>query len=161
MKKIIITAISAIAVIASVIGCQIYDQNSNETIYTAMNRDSAISWEEYAKPIEQAYKTNTDASKAEVLDAFLEYDAFVTLAKKQVAVNDPSTDLYNVDDVKMSYKTAATTTVALSTAITTVKAKIEAEKANDYISNVKLEGVSIKDLWDKEYKLKWDYNSKK
>ena len=52
-------------------------------------------------------------------------------------------------------------TVALSTAITTVKAKIEAEKENDYISNVKLEGVSIKDLWDKEYKLKWDYNSKK
>ncbi|MBP5448748.1 MAG: hypothetical protein J6Y01_01385 [Spirochaetales bacterium] len=160
MKKIIITAISAIAVIA-LLGCQVYDQNSNETIYTAMNRDSAISWEKYAKPIEQAYKTNTDASKAEVLDAFLEYDAFITLAKKQVAVNDPSTDLYNVDDVKISYKTAATTTTALSTAITTVKAKIEAEKANDYISNVKLEGVSIKDLWDKEYKLKWDYNSKK
>ncbi len=39
MKKIIITAISAIAVIASVIGCQIYDSQTNETLASAMNKD--------------------------------------------------------------------------------------------------------------------------
>ena len=69
MKKIIITAISAIAVIALFIGCQIYDQNSNETIYTAMNRDSAISWEKYAEPINEQYKSCANAITYVTIDA--------------------------------------------------------------------------------------------
>lgn len=41
MKKIIITAISAIAVIASVIGCQIYDSQTNKVLASAMNKDGS------------------------------------------------------------------------------------------------------------------------
>ena len=37
MKKIIITAISAIAVMASVIGCQVYDSQSNANLYPRSN----------------------------------------------------------------------------------------------------------------------------
>lgn len=158
MKKTIITAISAIAVIASVIGCQVYDSQTNETIYTAMNKDSGISWEKYAKPIEAAYKSNDESA---ILDAFLEYDDFVTLAKKKVAVKDASTDLYDVAAVKKSYKNLSVTKTELAKSISDVSADIGDGKADDYISNVKLESVSIKSLWDKEYKLKWDYNSKK
>ncbi len=39
MKKMLIAAISAIAVIASVVGCQVYDSQTNQVLASAMNRD--------------------------------------------------------------------------------------------------------------------------
>ena len=36
-----------------------------------------------------------------------------------------------------------------------------AKKLDEYVPRVELEGVTLKDLWDKENKLKWDWNSVK
>jgi len=76
MKKIIITAISAIAVIASVIGCQIYDSQTNANLYHAGNKLQDLA-ADYNKAC-QDFKDDTSDTTAynEIIDSFWNFTEY-------------------------------------------------------------------------------------
>lgn len=94
MKKIIITAISAIAVIASVIGCQIYDSQTNNVLESWMNKNGSDiqKYEEYSNKFNAACVAMCDSSADadalnEIADTYLGYDKFYAAALTAVQTN--------------------------------------------------------------------------
>ena len=39
MKKMLIAAVAVVSVIASIVGCQVYDSQTNQVLASGMNRD--------------------------------------------------------------------------------------------------------------------------
>ena len=76
MKRAITALTLVCALMLSVVACQVYNPTNNETLYTAMRTEGAISWADYSKKFEEADKDGK-------YDIFKEYEAFRKLYKEQ------------------------------------------------------------------------------
>jgi hypothetical protein len=153
MKRAI-TALALVgALLLSVVACQVYNPTDNSTLYTAMRSEGATSWADYSKEFEEA---DGDA-KYEIL---MEYEAF---RKMETNTDYPWTDktswiaLY--EPLKPAYEAA----------------KKAVETAGDKVTDEQKEALAtatapltamygsvegLKTLWDKEFDVLWDWNSK-
>ena len=214
MKKIIITAISAIAVIASVIGCQIYDSQTNANLYR-----SGVKLQNFAADFAKAcndYKDNSSDEDAynTIMDSFIGFTEFfwektamgsvksVVVANRDAEVKawakgykaqykketgktlTAESDVYkekmaeltvrdneNLHDpewCKETYKTSCVDKGGLYANILEKYNDCSDDEVIDYENieydwNGTLDGGvwSLAALWEKTYKLRWDYNSKK
>ncbi|MBR6200617.1 MAG: hypothetical protein IKQ61_10190 [Spirochaetales bacterium] len=209
MKKIIITAVSAIAVIASVVGCQIYDSQTNANLYHSGVKLQDLA-ADYNKACVDFKDASTDANKAVILDIlidnftehFWEKTAMGSVksvvstertaelnkwvkdqkkAGKTVKKTDPeyqkkqddliARDLENMHSVewcKTKYKSACVNKTDLYASILKKYNDCSDDAVVDYNDmeydwNGTLDGGewSLSSVWEKTYKLRWDYNSKK
>ena len=153
MKRAI-TALALVgALLLSVVACQVYNPTNNETIYTAMRSEGATSWADYSKEFEEA---DGDA-KYEIL---MEYEAFRKLEKSP---DYPWTnkaewiDLYKT--FRPAYETAKKAVESAGEKATAdQKDALAAATAPLTAMYGSVEG--LKTLWDKEYDVLWDWNSK-
>ena len=81
MKRAITALTLVCALMLSVVACQVYNPTNNETIYTAMRTEGAISWADYSKKFEEADKDGK-------YDILKEYETFRKLHKDQAAWED-------------------------------------------------------------------------
>ena len=136
MKRAI-TALALVgALLLSVVACQVYNPTDNSTLSTAMRSEGATSWADYSKEFEEA-----DADGKYKLLA--EYETFRKLHKDQAAW----------EGAVKEYEDAAAAYEADSTEANE-KAMKDARKAVLYTVE------DLKALWDKEYDVRWDWNSK-
>ena len=137
MKRAI-TALALVgALLLSVVACQVYNPTDNSTLYTAMRSEGATSWADYSKEFEEADQKGK-------FDMLSEFEAFRKLFKDQKAWEDA---IKAYDDALAAYE-ADTADAAKE------KAMKDARKAVLYTVD------DLKALWDKEYKVLWDWNSK-
>ena len=136
MKRAITALTLVCALMLSVVACQVYNPTNNETLYTAMRTEGAISWADYSKKF-------TEADKDGKYDILKEYETFRKLHKTQKAW----------EDAIAAYDAAVAANEAAPTDAT-AKAMKEARKAVLYTVE------DLKALWDKEYDVLWDWNSK-
>lgn len=109
MKKMLIAAISAIAVIASVIGCQVYDSQKNTVLASWMDKNGSDIriYEDFAAEFNDACVKFRDASSDNdayniIVDAYLGFDKFyagaltavqtIVMDEKDAAIADVSAD---------------------------------------------------------------------
>ena len=136
MKRAI-TALALVgALLLSVVACQVYNPADNETIYTAMRSEGATSWADYSKEFEEA----DAAGKYKLL---AEYETFRKLHKDQAAWEGA---IKKYEDAAAAYEADSTDA--------NEKAMKDARKAVLYTVE------DLKTLWDKEYDVLWDWNSK-
>jgi hypothetical protein len=131
MKRAITALTLVCALMLSVVACQVYNPTNNETLYTAMRTEGAISWADYSKKFEEA---DNDGK----YDILKEYEAFRKLHKDQAAWEKAVKD----------YEDAV-----VANGVDSAEAKI-LRKAVLYTVE------DLKTLWDKEYDVRWDWNSK-
>ena len=81
MKRAITALTLVCALMLSVVACQVYNPTNNETLYTAMRTEGAISWADYSKKFEEADKDGK-------YDILKEYETFRKLHKDQAAWED-------------------------------------------------------------------------
>ena len=136
MKRAITALTLVCALMLSVVACQVYNPTNNETLYTAMRTEGAISWADYSKKF-------TEADNDGKYDILKEYETFRKLHKNQKAW----------EDAIAAYDAAVAANEAAPTDAT-AKAMKEARKAVLYTVE------DLKALWDKEYDVLWDWNSK-
>ena len=136
MKRAITALTLVCALMLSVVACQVYNPTNNETLYTAMRTEGAISWADYSKKF-------TEADKDGKYDILKEYETFRKLHKNQKAW----------EDAIAAYDAAVAANEAAPTDAT-AKAMKEARKVVLYTVE------DLKTLWDKEYDVLWDWNSK-
>ena len=194
MKKIIITAISAIAVIASVVGCQIYDSQTNANLY-----HYGVKLQDFASDFNancvKIYDNSSDTAAYDgIVDAFwsftenFERKTAMTAVKAAVATeqaNEIATEtsgvadasqktkitnrikdkynqnLHNSDWCKNKYKTVFMTKDVVYAFVAANKTNANEFTDKTIVANGDGIAWSIAGLWEKTYKLKWDYNSKK
>ena len=136
MKRAI-TALALVgALLLSVVACQVYNPTNNSTLYTAMRTEGPISWADYSKEFEEA----DAAGKYKLL---AEYETFRKLHKDQAAWEGA---IKKYEDAAAAYEADSTDA--------NEKAMKDARKAVLYTVE------DLKTLWDKEYKVLWDWNSK-
>jgi hypothetical protein len=136
MKRAI-TALALVgALLLSVVACQVYNPADNSTLYTAMRSEGATSWADYSKEFEEA-----DADGKYKLLA--EYETFRKLHKDQAAWEGA---VKEYEDAAAAYEADSTDA--------NEKAMKDARKAVLYTVE------DLKALWDKEYDVRWDWNSK-
>ena len=181
MKRAI-TALALVgALLLSVVACQVYNPTTNETIYTAMRSEGPISWADYSKEFEEA---DGDA-KYEIL---MEYEAFRKLEANTdydwtdkaswIALYEPLKPAYEAakkayEEAKEAYEEAASTVVKAGALVTKEQADDEKAKKTAFETaetalNTATEPLTaiygsvegLKTLWDKEYDVLWDWNSK-
>ena len=166
MKRAI-TALALVgALLLSVVACQVYNPTNNETIYTAMRSEGATSWADYSKEFEEA---DGDA-KYEIL---MEYEAFRKLEgnkefwknkEEWVAKYKPLKDGYEV--AKKTYTDAkAVVDKAENNATSSEKKALEVAEtalaeATTPLADIYGNAEGLKVLWDKEFDVLWDWNSK-
>ena len=136
MKRAITALTLVCALMLSVVACQVYNPTNNETLYTAMRTEGAISWADYSKKF-------TEADNDGKYDILKEYETFRKLHKDQKAWEDAIAKY----DAAVAANEAAPTDA-------TAKAMKEARKVVLYTVE------DLKTLWDKEYDVLWDWNSK-
>lgn len=136
MKRAITALTLVCALMLSVVACQVYNPTNNETLYTAMRTEGAISWADYSKKF-------TEADNDGKYDILKEYETFRKLHKNQKAW----------EDAIAAYDAAVAANEAAPTDAT-AKAMKEARKVVLYTVE------DLKTLWDKEYDVLWDWNSK-
>ena len=78
MKRAITALTLVCALMLSVVACQVYNPTNNETLYTAMRTEGAISWADYSKKF-------TEADNDGKYDILKEYETFRKLHKDQKA----------------------------------------------------------------------------
>jgi hypothetical protein len=136
MKRAI-TALALVgALLLSVVACQVYNPTDNSTLYTAMRSEGATSWADYSKEFEEA----DAAGKYKLL---AEYETFRKLHKDQAAWEGA---VKEYEDAAAAYEADSTDA--------NEKAMKDARKAVLYTVE------DLKALWDKEYDVRWDWNSK-
>ena len=166
MKRAI-TALALVgALLLSVVACQVYNPTDNSTLYTAMRSEGATSWADYSKEFEEA---DGDA-KYEIL---MEYEAFRKLEgnkefwknkEEWVAKYKPLKDVYEV--AKKTYTDAkAVVDKAESNATSSEKKALEVAEtalaeATTPLADIYGNAEGLKVLWDKEFDVLWDWNSK-
>ena len=126
MKRAITALTLVCALMLSVVACQVYNPTNNETLYTAMRTEGAISWADYSKKFEEADKDGK-------YDILKEYETFRKLHKDQAAWED---------------------------AIEAYETENDAAEAKKLRKAVLYTVEDLKTLWDKEYDVLWDWNSK-
>ena len=153
MKRAITALTLVCALMLSVVACQVYNPTNNETLYTVMRTEGAISWADYSKKFE-------DADGDQKYETLMEYEAFRKLEKNP---DYPWTskaewiELYNL--AHPDYETAKKAvedagdkaTDEQKDALATATAPLTAMYGS-------VEG--LKALWDKEFDVLWDWNSK-
>jgi exonuclease VII small subunit len=170
MKRAI-TALALVgALLLSVVACQVYNPTDNSTLSTAMRSEGATSWADYSKEFEEA----DAAGKYKLL---AEYETFRKLHKDQAAWEGA---VKKYEDAAAACKDAETAVTAAEKALketdSTDKAALyDAEKAvakaetalvnaekamKDARKAVLYTVEDLKALWDKEYDVRWDWNSK-
>ena len=180
MKRAI-TALALVgALLLSVVACQVYNPTDNSTLYTAMRSEGATSWADYSKEFEEA---DGDA-KYEIL---MEYEAFRKLEgnkefwenkEEWIALYEPLKPAYEAakkayEEAKEAYEEAASTVVKAGALVTKEQADDEKAKKTAFETaetalNTATEPLTaiygsvegLKTLWDKEYDVLWDWNSK-
>ena len=136
MKRAI-TALALVgALLLSVVACQVYNPTDNSTLSTAMRSEGATSWADYSKEFEEA-----DADGKYKLLA--EYETFRKLHKDQAAWEGA---VKEYEDAAAAYEADSTDA--------NEKAMKDARKAVLYTVE------DLKALWDKEFDVRWDWNSK-
>jgi hypothetical protein len=136
MKRAI-TALALVgALLLSVVACQVYNPTDNSTLSTAMRSEGATSWADYSKEFEEA----DAAGKYKLL---AEYETFRKLHKDQAAWEGA---VKEYEDAAAAYEADSTDA--------NEKAMKDARKAVLYTVE------DLKALWDKEYDVRWDWNSK-
>ncbi len=194
MKKIIIAAISAIAVIASVVGCQIYDSQTNANLY-----HYGVKLQDFANDFNancvKVYDNSADsASYDAIVDAYWSFtenferktamvavkavvaaEQTAEIATKTSGVSDAAEKtritneikdsfnekLHKSDWCKQKYKDSFMTKAAVYAFVAANKTSANDFTGSEIVANGDGDAWSIKGLWEKTYKLKWDYNSKK
>ena len=160
MKRAI-TALALVgALLLSVVACQVYNPTDNSTLYTAMRTEGPISWADYSKEFEEA----DVEGKYEIL---MEYEAFRKLFKVQkdwVALYNSLEPVYeaakkDLEDAKKVVADAGDNASQGQKDAVTV-AKKAFEKAKESFSKIYGAVDDLKVLWDKEYDVLWDWNSK-
>ena len=131
MKRAITALTLVCALMLSVVACQVYNPTNNETLYTAMRTEGAISWADYSKKF-------TEADNDGKYDILKEYETFRKLHKDQAAW----------EKAKADYEAAVTANGEDSAEAKTLR------KAVLYTVE------DLKALWDKEYDVLWDWNGK-
>lgn len=137
MKRAITALALAGVLMLSVVACQVYNPTDNSTMYTAMRSEGATSWAAYIEKF-------NDADNDGKYDLFKEYETFRKLHKDQ-AVWETAIKAY--EDADAAY-------IADPTSAVKEKARKDARAAVLYTAD------DLKTLWDKEYDVLWDYNSK-
>ena len=167
MKRAI-TALALVgALLLSVVACQVYNPTDNSTLYTAMRSEGATSWADYSKEFEEA---DGDA-KYEIL---MEYEAFRKLETNMdypwenkaewVAIYKPLREVYETakkdlaDAEAVVEKAGDDASDAQKKAVETAKETLATATAPLTAIYGSVEG--LKALWDKEYDVLWDWNSK-
>ena len=136
MKRAI-TALALVgALLLSVVACQVYNPTDNSTLSTAMRSEGATSWADYSKEFEEA----DAAGKYKLL---AEYETFRKLHKDQAAWEGA---VKEYEDAAAAYEADSTDA--------NEKAMKDARKAVLYTVE------DLKALWDKEFDVRWDWNSK-
>ena len=136
MKRAI-TALALVgALLLSVVACQVYNPADNSTLSTAMRSEGATSWADYSKEFEEADKNGQYKLLAE-------YETFRKLHKDQAAWEEA---VKKYEDAAVAYEADKTDV--------NEKAMKDARKAVLYTVE------DLKALWDKEYDVRWDWNSK-
>ena len=181
MKRAITALALVTALLLSVVACQVYNPTDNSTLYTAMRTEGATSWADYSKKFEEA---DGDA-KYEIL---MEYEAFRKLETNPdykwtdkaswIALYEPLTPAYETakkayEEAKEAYDEAASTVVKAGALVTKEQADDEEAKktafeAAETALNAATEPLTaiygsvegLKALWDKEFDVLWDWNSK-
>jgi hypothetical protein len=180
MKKMIIAAITVLTVIATVIGCQVYDSQTNNVLFSGMNGlgEGAVSWEKYYGDFEsnmKKFKDNTADAAAynAIVDSYLAYEDFYSAALSKVTgINtDESADLHDPVVVKNKFKNEAFPIDNLATLVLTFKKKEKVNNVETIVERKDYENLTIpvtgdasftlKTLYQSKYQLKWDWNSKK
>ena len=136
MKRAITALALVTALLLSVVACQVYNPTDNSTLSTAMRSEGATSWADYSKEFEEA-----DADGKYKLLA--EYETFRKLHKDQAAWEGA---VKEYEDAAAAYEADSTDA--------NEKAMKDARKAVLYTVE------DLKALWDKEYDVRWDWNSK-
>ncbi len=119
MKKMLITAISAIAVIAAIVGCQVYDSQTNKVLASGMNTSAegkdVVQWIQLEKDFNKAcndyYDNTSDGNLKKVAEMYLSFDKFYLAALDNVksynnrtdVSDDTKADPYDVEKVKDCY----------------------------------------------------------
>ena len=161
MKRAI-TALALVgALLLSVVACQVYNPTNNETIYTAMRSEGATSWADYSKEFEEADQKGK-------FDMLSEFEAFRKLYKEQatwekLTVAYEKTEKAVEDAEKIKKEAGDDATEDQKKAVEDAKealiaAKGVMEEAHKIVVYCTL--ADLKALWDKEYKVLWDWNSK-
>ena len=96
MKRAITALTLVCALMLSVVACQVYNPTNNETLYTAMRTEGAISWADYSKKF-------TEADNDGKYDILKEYETFRKLHKDQKAWEDA---IKAYDDALAAYEAA-------------------------------------------------------
>ena len=136
MKRAI-TALALVgALLLSVVACQVYNPTDNSTLSTAMRSEGNISWADYSKEF-------TEADKKGQFEILSEYEAFRKMFKEQSAWEDA---VKAYDAAVAAYEAAPSDG--------TEKTMKDARKAVLYTVE------DLKALWDKEFDVRWDWNSK-
>ena len=168
MKRAI-TALALVgALLLSVVACQVYNPTTNETIYTAMRSEGATSWADYSKKFEEADKDGK-------YDILKEYEAFRKLYNEKAAweklavAYDAAVKVVEeaekaVSEAKKAVEDAGNKATdeqkdALDIAMTNLS-EAEDEKKEAHKKVVYCTVEDLKALWDKEYDVLWDWNSK-
>ena len=182
MKRAI-TALALVgALLLSVVACQVYNPTNNETIYTAMRSEGPISWADYSKEyfdadidgrckILEEYETMRilfgDETKKETYLKGMEelnsaYEDKVKAYEEAVKKYEDILQKYN--EAKAAGKTASITRFEGMIQDPNDANKgvypdmLKAEKAVNDARDAILS--DLKALWDKEYDVLWDWNSK-
>ena len=168
MKRAI-TALALVgALLLSVVACQVYNPTNNETIYTAMRSEGATSWADYSKEFEEADQKGK-------FDMLSEFEAFRKLYKEQAtwekltvayektekAVEDAEKAVEDAEKIKKEAGDDATEDqkkAVEDAKEALIAAKGVMEEAHKIVVYCTL--ADLKALWDKEYKVLWDWNSK-
>ena len=166
MKRAITALTLVCALMLSVVACQVYNPTNNETLYTAMRTEGAISWADYSKKFE-------DADGDQKYETLMEYEAFRKLEgnkefwknkEEWVAKYKPLKDVYEV--AKKTYTDAkAVVDKAESNATSSEKKALEVAEtalaeATTPLADIYGNAEGLKVLWDKEFDVLWDWNSK-
>ena len=161
MKRAITALTLVCALMLSVVACQVYNPTNNETIYTAMRTEGAISWADYSKKFE-------DADGDQKYETLMEYEAFRKLEKN---TDYPWTnkadwiDLYKTfrptyETAKKAYEDALEKAKGDENADAVKTAKEALDTATAPLTAMYGSVEGLKALWDKEFDVLWDWNSK-
>ena len=161
MKRAITALTLVCALMLSVVACQVYNPTNNETLYTAMRTEGAISWADYSKKFE-------DADGDQKYEILMEYEAFRKLYNddkvKWVDSYNSLTPAYQAakEVLKNAEKAVVdagdTASQGQKDAVTAAKAALE--EATAPLSNIYGTVEALKVLWDKEFDVLWDWNGK-
>lgn len=167
MKRAIVALALVGTLLLSVVTCQIYNPADNSTLYTAMRTEGAISWADYSKKFEKA----DGDTKYGIL---MEYETFRKLETNTdyewtnkaswIALYEPLQKVYEeakkaVEDAEKAIKDAGDkASDSQKKALT--EAETELAKATEPLTKIYGSVIGLKILWDKEFKVLYDFNGK-